>query len=196
MDKHILLWINQDWSHPWLDFYFGWVSEKASFSLPLFIIIMLLLSKQYGRDGFKLSILLAIVIGFGDLFGNMLKYLTELPRPCLEDYAVIRRPGLSSTCCLTSTTGMPSNHALNFFAAVSFLWRVLPHCRWILVLLFIACSVAISRIYLATHYPSQVLIGVLLGIAIGTSFAYLGRRKLPLIQQIQTSTHRKKDPNK
>ena len=196
MDNHILLWLNQSRSHPWLDFYFGWVSEKASFSLPLFIIIVLLLSKQYGRDGFKLSILLAIVIGFSDLFGNMLKYLTELPRPCFEDYALIRRPGSSHTRCLTSTTGMPSNHALNFFAAFSFLWLTLPNCRWILALLFIACSVAISRIYLAAHYPSQVLAGVLLGIAIGSGFAYLGRHKLALIQRLQSSIHRKKHPIK
>jgi len=196
MDNHILLWLNQSWSHPWLDFYFGWVSAKASFSLPLFGIIMLLLSKQYGRDGFKLSIILALVIAFSDLFGNMLKYLTELPRPCFEDYALIRRPGLNSTRCLSSTTGMPSNHALNFFAGFSFLWLALPHWRWILVLLFIACSVAISRIYLAAHYPSQVLVGVLLGIAIGSSFAYLGRRKLALIQRLQPSIHPKEHDKK
>ena len=74
---------------------------------------------------------------------------------------------------------MPSSHALlgftiwTYTALTKRAWR-----RWRWVLLLSAVLVALSRIYLAKHLPSQVLMGAWLGILFGfvcTVMLYRGR---------------------
>jgi 3-deoxy-D-manno-octulosonic-acid transferase len=62
---------------------------------------------------------------------------------------------------------MPSNHALNFFLAASFLGVVLRSWKWGITFGLIAFTVALSRVYLGVHYPSQVLVGAIVGSLLG-----------------------------
>lgn len=62
---------------------------------------------------------------------------------------------------------MPSNHALNYFLAASLLLAATPWRFWRLAMPGVAILVALSRIYLGKHYPSQVLAGAAIGIALG-----------------------------
>jgi len=54
---------------------------------------------------------------------------------------------------------------------------VLP--RWGWVVLPLAGGVAYSRVYLGVHYPSDVLVGAVWGIAIGWGLTVAARRVLP-----------------
>ncbi len=186
VDRQILLWINQDWAQPWLDTLFAWVSERGAFSIPLLLAILAGLAAWRGRDGVKLWGLLILAVLLGDGIGNLLKHLIEQPRPCFEVWELLRPPGGGAPRqCNAPVTGMPSNHALNFFAAAVFL-ALTVRARWLTVAMaVIAVLVAVSRVYLGKHYPSQVLAGAGIGLAWGALAAGLALRFLPFARRLR-----------
>ncbi|MFQ5469623.1 MAG: phosphatase PAP2 family protein [Gammaproteobacteria bacterium] len=186
MDERLLLWINQDWGTPWLDPFFLWISERGSFTVPLLLLILLYLARQFGRDGVKFWIMLLLVVISGDLIGNLVKHLTAQARPCFDAFELIRQPGRAgSEPCGGNLLAMPSNHALNFFAAALFIWSILPKRLISFGLIVVAILVAISRIYLAKHYPSQVAAGFLIGSFYGWITGLLGLKYLRFLQHIK-----------
>ncbi len=187
MDAELLIWINQAWANPWLDLLFIWISEKYTFSFPLLAILIVYFGLKYGKSGWILGLFIVLVPAIADLVGNMLKDFFSHPRPCFEYAHLLRKPGGISTACATSTGGMPSNHAINFFAVFTFLSVVLK--RWPLTIAFITLSVlvGISRIYLANHFPSQVLVGAIIGAMIGYLLAWLCLKRWPFITLKNTS---------
>jgi undecaprenyl-diphosphatase len=66
---------------------------------------------------------------------------------------------------------MPSGHAMNAFAGAVLLAAAVPRARW--PLLVLAALIALSRVYLGVHFPSDVIAGALLGSAIGAAAAWL-----------------------
>lgn len=173
MDLDLLLVVNQGWASPALDAFFGWISQKKTFSLPLLVLILWLLWRREGRAGLRLWLLLIVCVLLGDAIGNGLKHLFGQLRPCAELPELVRlvmepfRVG-----CAFKPTGMPSNHALNFFLTAAFLGVVLRSWRWGLILGVIALLVALSRVYLGVHFPSQVLMGSGFGLLLGALAAW------------------------
>ena len=185
MDKSLLLAINQGWASPWLDPFFIWLSDKGTFSVPLMLIILLISFRTYGKDGVKFWFLLLAVILCGDLIGNILKHLMEQPRPCSDLADSVRLSWQhEGNPCHGNRAGMPSNHALNFFATAVFVLAVTGIRIWGVCLLVIAFLVGLSRIYLAKHYPSQVLAGAVLGSMIGYLAAWAGIKYIQFIKRI------------
>lgn len=176
MDESLLLWVNQGWHTPQLDLFFSWISEKNTFSFPLLALIICFIGLRFGRSGWILGFAMLLVAATGDLLGNVLKSLFAQARPCLEYWEFIRMPHADSTRCMTSESGMPSNHALNFFATFSFLsYFVARHS--VTVFSIILCSlVAVSRVYLGEHFPSQVVSGTVIGTIYGLTIALLCKR--------------------
>lgn len=186
MDESLLLWINQGWAHPWLDLFFSWISQKQAFSFPLLLAILALLARRFGWIGVKFWLLLVAVIITGDLFGNILKHLTAQPRPCAalpELVRLVEKP--FRVGCSIKPLGMPSNHALNFFLACTFLGLVLRSRILIIGLELLAAAVALSRIYLGVHYPSQALAGTLIGIALGLLAVSAATRYVPFMARLR-----------
>lgn len=187
MDTSLLLWINQGWAAPWLDPLFLLVSQRTGFALPLLGLLLVLCLARFRRDGLWLWLLLLLVIGLGDLSGNLIKHLTDQPRPCFELAELVRQPGHpAGLACGGNLEAMPSNHALNFFAMATFMWLTLRRRGLGLALFAIATLVGISRIYLGKHYPSQALAGAVLGSALAYGAVLLGQRFLPFMRRIRT----------
>ena len=193
MDEWILLGVNQGWVHPWLDAFFGWVSQKPTFSHPLLLIILIFLIKDWGRSGLRLWFLLILFIGLGDMFGNFLKHLILQPRPCaeLQDSVRLVMEPFNVGCSFTPH-GMPSNHALNFFLTASFLGVALRSWRWGISFGLIAITVAVSRVYLGVHYPSQVLAGAIVGTLLGSFVAIAVLRCSPIARWLRMSARKDK----
>lgn len=69
----------------------------------------------------------------------------------------------------------PSSHATIAFAMAYVLSQYEPKLRWVLYSL--ATLIASSRVYLGVHYPSDVVAGAILGVAIG--YGILAVKKFP-----------------
>ncbi len=177
MDEGLLLWINQGWSHPLLDGLFWWVSQRPWFAFPLAAILLCDSVRRGGWAGGRWFLVLAVTVGAGDLLGNLLKDLFAEPRPCQTLFEQLRDFGGALTRpCGTEPNGMPSNHAVNFFAAATFVALTTSWRRWRVGLVVAAVLVGLSRIYLGKHYPSQVAVGALVGAAVGWLGVWLASR--------------------
>lgn len=193
-----MLWINQGWAHPMLDGLLWWVSQRSWFALPLAAILLYDSVRRWGPAGGRWFLLLAITVACGDVLGNLLKGWFAEPRPCQVVFEQLRAlTGEVATRCGVDPNGMPSNHAINFFAAATFVARATPWRGWRVGLFAVAVLVGLSRVYLGKHYPSQVLAGAAIGVAVGWLGAWLAmhyRVILGLLPIGEASSPRPADP--
>jgi len=185
VDEALLLWINQGWAHPGLDVFFTWFSSRPAFALPLALTLLALFTWRWKKVGAGLWLVMIAVVGMGDFGGNQLKGVFAQPRPCYTLADQVRQPGGAEGACGANLTGMPSNHALNAFATASFLVMVLG--RRASGLFVLAALVALSRVYLGKHLPSQILGGALIGVIWGLATGWLAVRYLPFVKRIRAS---------
>jgi PAP2 superfamily. len=85
-----------------------------------------------------------------------IKLLVRRPRPVLE--------GLPPLGGAPSSLSFPSAHALSSFAVATAMVRVDPATAGALV---VALAISLGRPYLGMHYPSDVLAGAFIGVALG-----------------------------
>jgi undecaprenyl-diphosphatase len=113
--------------------------------------------------------LLGAAVAPGAVVANYaVKLAVRRPRPRLR-----RLPPLASA---PSALSFPSAHATSSLAAATAFGRVEPRTR--VPLYALAAALCATRPYLGMHYPSDVLAGAALGIAIGGLVPGLGERSL------------------
>jgi membrane-associated phospholipid phosphatase len=86
----------------------------------------------------------------------IVKLVVKRPRPVLE--------GLPPLGGAPSSLSFPSAHATSSFAVATAMCRVDPATS---AAFLVALALALGRPYLGMHYPSDVLAGALIGIALG-----------------------------
>ena len=189
IDESLFRFINQKLANPFFDVLMPFLSGNKLF-IPAIIVIVLLLLWRGGSKGRIYVVVLAILMGLGDpLVCNQLKHYFQRPRPfvTLPD---TRRPGTDQMSPPTAKPGralnsMPSGHAFNWSAlmVITFIyyrrsWRFMVP---------LALAVSFSRIYNGVHYPSDVLVGLLLGatyafsgvITLNVLWGSLGKKLFP-----------------
>ena len=76
----------------------------------------------------------------------------------------------------TDAGSFPSGHAAASFSSAVAMFKNLPR-RWMAVtLIVIAALIAVSRLYVGVHYPTDVLAGALSGLIIGIAVNIVGDR--------------------
>src|SRR6185312_8181290 len=95
----------------------------------------------------------------------LLKSAIGRPRPFVGD------PRVHPSIGLPHDPSMPSGHAMNAFAGAVVLAAVVPRARW--PLFGLAAAIALSRVYLGVHFPSDVIAGAILGSTIGAAAVWL-----------------------
>lgn len=170
LDEWLILWIHTHATHPWLEIFFAWLSDRVTFALPLLLGLCYYHIRFQKNQAVSSIIWLGLTIALSDGVGQFLKGLFAQPRPCFSLHYAWIEP------CGATLTGMPSNHALNFFAVAMFITLTTPWRKWHIGLFGIAILVAISRVYLFKHFPSQVIVGAGLGISLGGLLGYLKQK--------------------
>ncbi len=121
----------------------------------LWYLLILGLPFVYGRPAVRPAIAMALTGIAGFLIYKWLKRTFVRKRPYMT------HPGIDCAAAPLDYYSFPSGHTLH---AVSFTWQAVAHfgeLAWILVPF--ACLIAASRVVLGLHYPSDVLVGAVLG---------------------------------
>lgn len=87
-----------------------------------------------------------------------------------------------------SRYGFPSCHAANHFALVGAISMFVNSHKFALFMVVWALLVCYTRMYLGLHYPSDLLVGGLIGGGIGVSFAATGRYYFDKIRHYRESS--------
>ena len=127
--------------------------------------LMLLLPLIYGRAGLVVSFHMTAVGVVGVIIYKALKGSTLRVRPYRYDTAIFQN------VAALDQFSFPSGHTLH---AVSFTCVVLSYYPvWAYLLLPFALLTALSRVVLGLHYPSDVLVGAMLGAGLALGSFYL-----------------------
>lgn len=149
-----LLLALQEIHTPFFDFFFTHITALGDMGI-LWIAagILLLCTRKYRRHGFLL--LLSLLFAF--LLGNVvLKNIVARDRPCWiypDIPLLIENP---------KDYSFPSAHSMVGFAAAVSVWYT--HKKWGIAALILAALIAFSRLYLFVHWPTDVIVGIILGI--------------------------------
>lgn len=165
IDLAVLYFFNHSLSNPAFDRFFSTITNVNNWYIT-YIILWGILFFNGGKKGkIAAALVLLLVVASDQTGAKLLKEYFERLRPCnaLNDI-------LTPLGC-TGSFSFPSNHALNNFAVAMFFYKLYPNLKWVL---FISASlIAVSRVYLGLHYPSDIIGGALLGLAFGYVFAML-----------------------
>ncbi|MDD2529736.1 MAG: phosphatase PAP2 family protein [Bacteroidales bacterium] len=157
---------------PFLDYFFGFLSHNLSFVLAILSAFLLLTIKKYRKDFWILIVLVALsflladrisVLCFKDVFQRL------RPSHALEGVNLVK---LSSWHLIYDYKGglygFVSSHAANAFSLATIFSVLGKKYKLFPVLIYSwAILVGYSRIYCGVHYPSDVIVGGILGIGIG-----------------------------
>ncbi|UCG01581.1 MAG: phosphatase PAP2 family protein [Candidatus Heimdallarchaeota archaeon] len=176
LDDQIIIFL-QTFS-PLLDPIFGLITFFGDklFVIGILIIIFYCIDK-------KVAFRAAILVIFTAFVTYSLKGIFALERPYLE-YERLNKSGIKGTKDilgqLPTDYTFPSGHSSNagsFWTFLASRWR---HLGFGIVAVVMIIMIPLSRSYLGVHWPTDIIVGVLLGILISLLFIYL----LPRIEQI------------
>lgn len=149
-----ILYALQNIHNPLLDKIMVFVSTLGNSGIFwIAVAILLMIPKKTRRMGFQTAITMLIVFIIGNL---ILKNAIHRPRPCWIDESVellVKSP---------KDYSFPSGHSMNGLCA-----SVTLLCcdkRFGIPAVILAVIIAFSRLYLFVHFPTDVIIGSLIGI--------------------------------
>lgn len=159
MEENILLAIQQLTGLPWLDNFMIAVSWLGNNGLVWCVIAVFLLARPKTR-GSGLVCVFALLLSLL-LCNLLLKNWVARLRP----YEVLA--WLQPLIALPADFSFPSGHASSSFAAATALALSGINKKYTIPAFVLAVLIALSRLYVGVHYPSDVLAGMLTGLTCG-----------------------------
>ena len=180
MDQKLLFLINRQWTSPGLDWLMAALSSFDAWG-PVLLTLALGVLWRGGFRARAFVLTAALIVGINDgVISNTLKKLVDRPRPH-QSVNEVRQVDLAkatprvlalfqpvkvklSQASLEEVEGrsFPSSHTMNTFSAA--LVALAFYGRRVAWGLGLAAAVAYSRVYTGSHWPSDVVVSVVLGL--------------------------------
>ena len=156
------LWLNSFHSPVW-DVTMFWVTYRFTW-LPLYAYLIYYLFIRYRINFWQNLLFVALSVGFSDKFtsGFMKPYFHRF-RPC-HDPAIQHIVHVVGDC--GGQFGFASSHAANCFALATAFFLLNGNRSLTFFLFLWAIIVSYSRIYVGVHFPTDLIIGAIVGIII------------------------------
>ncbi len=170
VDFAVFTWVNQALANPVLNKAMLWVTylgtKTAGF---LCILFLFLVTRNFISTLFALA-------GYGTNAGvfEAIKYLVGRDRPFIAHQVILRLPIEQA---MRLNPSFPSGHTAIAFMIATLLSQ--QYGRYKLLFYTAACLVGFSRIYLGVHYPSDVIVGAIIGYGTTKTALTIRSRRMP-----------------
>lgn len=179
LDEKLLLFFN-GLNTPWLDSAMFFLTDGRTW-LPLFLITIIFIIVKFRGKGFFILLFIGLVIALGDqISSSLLKPLVGRLRPSHE-------PHLEGILHIVNNYkgglfSFVSSHATNSFGVATMLWLLIgKQYKWISLFFVWAAIFSFTRIYLGVHYPSDIIAGAALGIALALGINWTFQKFTPQV---------------
>lgn len=181
-DQQLFLWLNFDGGAV-LDTIMSTISGTAMW-IPLYLFIAFVVQRKYGWKSLAAFVVCsALAMGLSDMLCGVFKH-TGLLKNLWADFPARHRPmfdiSVRDAAHIVSFKhgpyGTVSAHAATT-AALGILSAVVIGKRWYSVAIsFIVLLISYSRIYLACHFPKDIVLGLAVGLISGYAMYLLWRK--------------------
>ena len=155
--------LNRGVQHAWVRVFFKIASRLGDGVI--WYALMLAMPFMYGAHGLRVALIMLATSAV-----NLATY-KFLKRTFVRERPFIRHAGISLAGAPLDRYSFPSGHTLHAVAFTWMAWTAFPELAVVLVPL--ALAIAASRVVLGLHYPTDVLVGALLGAISGSIGATL-----------------------
>lgn len=161
--------------------------------IPLYIFILLWAFRKYGwRSALAYLVCLVLAIGLADMLCGIFKH-TGLLKDVWESFPVRHRPMFDSAVrdlahvpsYAHGPYGTVSAHAATV-VALAWVSGLMIRRKWYDWLIAVAVLlICYSRIYLACHFPMDILLGSIVGTITGVAMYFLWRKMDTIINRVK-----------
>lgn len=153
-DNYILFFIKNHIQNKYLDKLMPMITNMGNLGVIWIVMAAaLILNEPYELIGYMviLTLIISSIVGEG-----IIKHIVRRARPYNKQTRIkllIAKP---------ISYSFPSGHTLSSFAVAEVL--SMYFVKYKLIFMAIACLIALSRVYLFVHYPTDVIAGIILGV--------------------------------